>query len=192
MLTAHDYASACYLEKAGNIDMCLVGDSLAMVTCGYTSTVQLTMDEMLYHCRAVARGARTPMLVADMPFGSYQASEESAIRNACRLIQEGDMEGVKIEGGVEIVDLIDRLASLGIAVMAQRRDARKPAQSRLFPRFLRGGEMRRQAADRIALGHHPPPGIARGDEHHLHPRRPRQAVGQRADLPDASSHHDTR
>ena len=111
MLTAHDYASATYVESAGNIDICLVGDSLAMVACGYTSTVQLPLDELVYHCRAVARGAKTPFLVADMPFGTYHVSLEDTMRNAVRLVQEGDMEAVKIEGGVEVVDTIHRLTS---------------------------------------------------------------------------------
>ena len=118
MLTAHDYASATYLEAAGNIDIALVGDSLAMVTCGYASTVQLSLDEMLYHCRAVARGATTPLRVADMPFGTYHASPDTAVANAVRLLQEGDMEAVKIEGGVETAPLIRRLTDWGIPVMA--------------------------------------------------------------------------
>lgn len=117
VLTAHDYASATYLEAAAKVDICLVGDSLAMVACGYASTVSLTLDEMLYHCRAVARGCTTPLLVGDMPYGTYHTSLERATENALRLVQEGNMEAVKLEGGVELVPLIRHLTSFGIPVM---------------------------------------------------------------------------
>jgi len=117
MLTAYDYASAAYVEQAGNIDICLVGDSLAMVSCGYDSTSKLSMQEMLYHCRSVARGAKTPFLIADMPFGTYQLSVNHAVQNALQLVQEGDMEAVKLEGGVEIADKVKRMTELGIPVM---------------------------------------------------------------------------
>lgn len=91
MITAHDYPSALIADKAG-IDTILVGDSLAMVALGYESTNQITMDEMLHHCRAVARGSKNAFLVGDMPFGSYQVSAEEAVRNAMRFISDGRME----------------------------------------------------------------------------------------------------
>ncbi|KAK9897641.1 ketopantoate hydroxymethyltransferase [Cystobasidium minutum MCA 4210] len=116
MLTAYDYHSARYLEQAG-IDICLVGDSLAMVACGYASTNEIGMDEMLYHCRAVARGAKTPFLIGDMPFGSHQASLETGVTNAIRMIREGGMEAVKIEGGKDVLPLVTRLVDIGIPVM---------------------------------------------------------------------------
>ncbi|KAM0788942.1 hypothetical protein ACM66B_003017 [Microbotryomycetes sp. NB124-2] len=100
------------------VDICLVGDSLAMVACGYTSTTSLTLDEMLYHCRSVARGCHSSLLVADMPFGTYAESPDKAMRNAIRLIQEGDMDAVKIEGGAEIADVVRHLTSRGVPVMA--------------------------------------------------------------------------
>lgn len=140
VLTAHDYPSARFIESASasitasspageeqeksqaptppaGIDICLVGDSLAMVACGYSSTVPLSLDEMLYHCRSVARGCKTSLLVADMPFGTFTSSVSAGVANATRLIQEGDMDAVKIEGGEEVVELIQRLTSFGIPVM---------------------------------------------------------------------------
>lgn len=116
MLTAYDYLSGSLVEKA-DVDVCLVGDSLAMVACGYESTNQLSLDEMLYHCRSVARAAKTPLLIADMPYGTYQLSVDNAVANAMRLVQEGTMEAVKMEGGLEIVDKVSRLVSVGIPVM---------------------------------------------------------------------------
>lgn len=116
MVTAYDYPSARFVEEAG-VDVCLVGDSLAMVSCGYTSTNEIGMDEMLYHCRSVARGAKSPMLIADMPFGSHQPSEELGITNAIRLVREGGMDGVKIEGGLDVVPLVTKLVSIGIPVV---------------------------------------------------------------------------
>lgn len=117
MLTAYDFPTgrACDTHE---IDITLVGDSLAQVCLGYDSTTRLTMDEMVHHCRAVARGSKTPFLVADMPFGSYHTSTEDAVRNAFRLIREGGAEGVKIEGGIEVADVVHRLTTVGIPVMA--------------------------------------------------------------------------
>jgi 3-methyl-2-oxobutanoate hydroxymethyltransferase len=117
MLTAYDFPTGRACETH-DIDITLVGDSLAQVCLGYDSTTRLSMAEMVHHCRAVARGSKTPFLVADMPFGSYHTSTEDAIRNAFRLVQEGGAEGVKIEGGLEVVDLVHKLTSAGIPVMA--------------------------------------------------------------------------
>ncbi|KAH9856794.1 ketopantoate hydroxymethyltransferase-domain-containing protein [Lenzites betulinus] len=116
VLTAYDFPTARACEAHG-IDITLVGDSLAQVCLGYEDTTRLTLEEMLHHVRAVARGSRTPLLVADMPFGTYLASAEDAIRNAVRLVRDGGAEAVKLEGGLEIVDTVRRLTRAGIPVM---------------------------------------------------------------------------
>ena len=116
MLTAYDYPSAMALDKAG-IDAILVGDSLAMVVLGYENTLPVTMDEMLHHSRAVARGAKSALLVGDMPFMSYQVSVEEAVRNAGRFLQQGGMDAVKLEGGRDRTDAIRAITGAGIPVM---------------------------------------------------------------------------
>jgi len=116
MLTAYDYPTAMSMDKAG-VDSILVGDSLAMVVLGYENTLPVTMDEMLHHCRAVARGAKSALLVGDMPFMSYQVSVEEALRNAGRFLQEGGMDAVKLEGGRERADAIRAITAAGIPVM---------------------------------------------------------------------------
>ncbi|KAF7976403.1 hypothetical protein HWV62_6799 [Athelia sp. TMB] len=117
MLTAYDFPTGRACEAYG-VDVTLVGDSLAQVCLGYDSTTRLTMDEMVHHCRAVSRGSKTPLLIADMPFGSYHASSEDAMRNAVKLMQDGGAEAVKMEGGQEIVESVRRLTQMGIPVMA--------------------------------------------------------------------------
>ena len=117
MLTAYDYPTARACEAYG-VDVTLVGDSLAQVCLGYASTTQLTLDEMIHHAKAVARGTTHPFLLADMPFGSYHTSTDAAVANAVRLVQEGRVEGVKLEGGREIVEVVRRLTAVGIPVMA--------------------------------------------------------------------------
>jgi 3-methyl-2-oxobutanoate hydroxymethyltransferase len=114
MLTAYDFPTARILDQAG-IPVLLVGDSLAQVILGYDTTLPVTMDEMLHHARAVARGAEEALLVGDMPFLSYQTSTEEAIRNAGRFLKEGGMHAVKIEG--PLFDLADALVDRGIPVM---------------------------------------------------------------------------
>ena len=116
MLTAYDYPTAMAIDKAG-VDSILVGDSLGMVVLGYENTLPVTMEEMLHHCRAVARGAKSALLIGDMPFMSYQVSVEEATRNAGRFLQQGGMDAVKLEGGRERADAIRSITSAGIPVM---------------------------------------------------------------------------
>jgi len=115
-LTAYDYPTAAALDRSG-IDILLVGDSLGMVVLGYENTLPVTMDEMLHHCRAVARGARYALLVGDMPFLSYQISVPEAVRNAGRFIQEAGMHAVKLEGGRERLPAVQAILDVGIPVM---------------------------------------------------------------------------
>ena len=116
MLTAYDYPTALAMDQAG-VDAILVGDSLAMVVLGYETTLPVTMEEMLHHSRAVARGAKSALLIGDMPFMSYQVSVEEATRNAGRFLQQGGMDAVKLEGGRERADSIRLITSAGIPVM---------------------------------------------------------------------------
>lgn len=116
MLTAYDYPMAKIIDEAG-IDIILVGDSLGMVVLGFDSTLKVTMDMMVHHCAAVSRGVNNALVVADMPFMSYKISPEQALENAGRLIQEGGVEAVKIEGGAEMCHITERLVKAGIAVM---------------------------------------------------------------------------
>ncbi len=117
MMTAYDAAFARLVDQAG-IDVILVGDSLGMVVLGYPTTVPVTMDDMVRHAAAVSRGASRPLLVGDMPFGSYQAGPADALRNAARFLKEAGMDAVKLEGGHETVPLVRALVENGIAVMA--------------------------------------------------------------------------
>ncbi|MEO5769614.1 MAG: 3-methyl-2-oxobutanoate hydroxymethyltransferase [Polyangia bacterium] len=116
VVTAYDVTFARLADQAG-VDVVLVGDSLGMVIQGHASTLPVTVDEIVYHTRAVARGVRRAHLVADMPFMSYQASVEDGLRAAGRLVKEGGAEAVKIEGGVQVAELIARLTAAGIPVM---------------------------------------------------------------------------
>lgn len=116
MLTAYDYTGALLVEKAG-VDAILIGDSLGMVIMGLESTVPVTMEEMLHHCRAVARGAKYAHLIGDMPFLSYQAEVPEAIRNAGRMLKEGNVDSVKLEGGREMTPAIKGIVAAGIPVM---------------------------------------------------------------------------
>lgn len=116
MLTAYDYPLAQAVDQAG-IDSILVGDSLGMVILGYETTLPVTMEEMLHHCRAVSRGAERALLIGDMPFMSYQASTEDAVRNAGRFLQEAGMDAVKLEGGRERIQAIQAIIAAGIPVL---------------------------------------------------------------------------
>lgn len=115
-LTAYDYSFARVLDEAG-VDILLVGDSLGSVIQGHESTLPVTMDEMVYHTRAVARGRGRALVVADMPFLSFQISLEETKRNAGRFLQEGGAEAVKIEGGVSMLETIEAIVRMGIPVM---------------------------------------------------------------------------
>ena len=114
-LTAYDYASARLVDEA-NIDIILVGDSLAMTMLGYDNTLSVTVDEMLHHTRAARRGVKHAMLIADMPYGSYHVSTDEAVRNAARFVKEGGAEAVKMEGGEKRSDLIRRVIDAEIPV----------------------------------------------------------------------------
>ena len=117
-VTCYDATSATLIEalEPGTIPLVLVGDSLGMTMQGHNSPLPVTIDEMVYHTRCVARALRTPMLIADLPFGAYQVSDDEGFRNALRLIKEGDADGVKLEGGERCVPLIRRLVEAGIPV----------------------------------------------------------------------------
>jgi 3-methyl-2-oxobutanoate hydroxymethyltransferase len=116
VLTAYDYPTALAMDRAG-VDAILVGDSLGMVVLGYETTLPVTMDDMLHHAKAVARGAKTAHLIGDMPFMSYQASTAEAVRNAGRFLQEAGMDAVKLEGGRQVAGSIEAIVGAGIPVM---------------------------------------------------------------------------
>src|ERR1700681_3639553 len=115
-LTAYDYPTARLVDEAG-VEVILVGDSLGMVVLGYDSTLPVTLEEMLHHTRAVRRGTRRALLVADMSYGSFHVSLDESVRNALRLVKEGGAEAVKVEGGERRIELIARLVDAEIPVM---------------------------------------------------------------------------
>ena len=117
MLTCYDYSTARILDEAG-IELLLVGDSLGTVMLGYENTIPVTLEEMIHHTKAVTRGVKNAMVVADMPFMTYQISDEDALRNAGRLIQKGGAGAVKIEGGENVASAIKTITDAGIPVMA--------------------------------------------------------------------------
>ncbi len=138
MLTAYDATMARLLDRAG-IDVLLVGDSLGMVILGHDTTVPVTLEETLHHTRAVSRGARRALVVADMPFLTYQVGVTEAVRNAGRLIQQGRAAAVKLEGGRSALEVTERLVEVGIPVMGHLG---------LLPQSVHQlGGFRRQAAD---------------------------------------------
>lgn len=117
MVTAYDYPSAVHLDTAG-IDVCLVGDSAAMVVHGHDTTLPISLDEMLVHCRAVARGAKRPLLVGDLPFGTYESNTHQAVDTAVRILKEGSMDAIKLEGGSPSrITAAKAIVEAGIAVM---------------------------------------------------------------------------
>ena len=116
MLTAYDYTTAKIIDEAG-IPLILVGDSLGMVVLGYESTIPVTMEDMLHHTKAVVRGTKQAMVIADMPFMTYQISLADALKNATRFIQEGGAQAVKLEGGVTVAEKVKGIVECGIPVM---------------------------------------------------------------------------
>ena len=152
-LTAYDYTTASLLDQAG-IDTILVGDSASNVMHGNATTLPITVDEMIFHARAVARAAEHAFVVCDMPFGSYQISEEDGIRNAVRIMKEAGVDGVKLEGGAEIAPMVSKIVAAGIpvcghlgltpqsvtssvAMVCAQRKKQKPRNSSLTQRHLR-------------------------------------------------------
>ncbi|NPU82935.1 MAG: 3-methyl-2-oxobutanoate hydroxymethyltransferase [Syntrophaceae bacterium] len=117
MITAYDYPTGAIVDEAG-IDLILVGDSLGMVVLGYDSTLPVTMDVMIHHTKAVSRAVSRALVIGDMPFMSYQASADEAVRNAGRFLQEAGAQAVKLEGGREVAEVTRRIAAAGIPVMA--------------------------------------------------------------------------
>lgn len=152
MLTAYDYSMAKIVDEAG-IDVILVGDSLGMVVQGYDSTLEVTLDDMIYHTKAVSRGVKSAMVIADMPFLTYHISIEDTIKNAGRLIQEGKAEAVKVEGGTEIIDKVKGLISAKIPVMGHI--GLTPQSVNIFGGFKVQGKVENEAKkiinDAIAL-----------------------------------------
>lgn len=142
MLTAYDYPTAQILDEAG-IPVLLVGDSLAQVVLGYPTTIPVTMDEMLHHCRAVSRGVREALIVGDMPFMSYQASDEDGLRNAGRFMKEGGAHAVKIEG--PRIELAAKMAERGIPVMGHL--GLTPQSVHLFGGYKVQGRTEEQASN---------------------------------------------
>lgn len=116
MMTAYDYSTAKLLDEAG-IDSILVGDSLGNVILGYEDTIYVTMEDMIHHIKAVARGAKNPLVIGDMPYLSYHGDVNEAVKNAGRLIQEGHAQAVKLEGGREILDVVHALVRAKIPVV---------------------------------------------------------------------------
>ncbi len=117
MTTAYDYPTALLVEKSG-LDVILIGDSLGMVVLGYENPVPVTVEDIIHHTKAVVRGAKTPLIVADMPFMSYHVSKVETKRNAAQLIKEGGADAVKLEGGKEVAPIVQALVETGIPVQA--------------------------------------------------------------------------
>lgn len=116
MITAYDYPSAVLAEEAG-VDIILVGDSLGNVVLGYDTTIPVTLDDMVYHSRSVARGAKNTFIVTDMPFMTYHGSIDETLRGVSRIMQEGHAQAVKMEGGAEIADTVKRIVQAGVPVL---------------------------------------------------------------------------
>ena len=114
-ITAYDFPVASFAEQAG-MDMILVGDSLGMVVMGYQGTIPVTMEDSIAHCESVRRGAPNTFIIGDMPFGSYQISDEDAVKNACRFLKEADVDAIKLEGGRRVISKIKAISDAGIVV----------------------------------------------------------------------------
>jgi 3-methyl-2-oxobutanoate hydroxymethyltransferase len=117
MITAYDYSFAKLFDEAG-VNSILIGDSVGMVSLGYEDTLPVTMEDMIHHTAAVSRGARNALIVADMPFMSYQTSVYDAVMNAGRLVKEGGAQAVKLEGGAAVIDQIKAIVAASIPVCA--------------------------------------------------------------------------
>lgn len=116
MLTAYDYSTALILDRAG-VDVILVGDSAANVMAGHTTTLPITLDQMIYHAQSVSRAVERALMVVDLPFGTYQGNSKQALASAVRIMKEAEADAVKIEGGEEVIDSVKRILSAGIPVM---------------------------------------------------------------------------
>jgi 3-methyl-2-oxobutanoate hydroxymethyltransferase len=116
MLTAYDYSMACIVDNA-NIDVILVGDSASNVMAGHDTTLPITLDQMIYHGASVVRGVKRALVIVDMPFGTYQGNSKEALHSAIRIMKETSADAVKLEGGREILESVDRILSAGIPVM---------------------------------------------------------------------------
>ncbi|MFB3092555.1 MAG: 3-methyl-2-oxobutanoate hydroxymethyltransferase [Dehalococcoidia bacterium] len=143
VITAYDYPTARLADDA-EFPIILVGDSLGMVVLGYDSTIPVTMDDMVHHTGAVARGANRALIVADMPFMSFQISSADALRNAGRLVQEGGAQSVKLEGGESVAEEVRRIVGLGIPVMGHV--GLTPQSVHRFGGYRVQGKAREQAA----------------------------------------------
>lgn len=115
MLTAYDYTTAAIIDEAG-IDCILIGDSASNVMAGNENTIPITVDQMIYHARAVVRAAQRALILCDMPFGSYQVSKEDGVRNAIKIMKESGVDAVKLEGGIEIIETVKAIIDAGIPV----------------------------------------------------------------------------
>ena len=146
MLTAYDFTTATICDNAG-IDVLLVGDSAGMVMLGYQTTTPVTMDEMLLFCKAVSRGSKRAMVVADMPFMSYQVDDTEAVRNACRFVKEAGVDAVKIEGGEEMVETVKAIIRAGVPVMGHI--GLKPQTAMLWQGYKVQGKSREAALQLI-------------------------------------------
>lgn len=116
MLTAYDYTSARIIDKAG-IDIILVGDSAANVMAGHETTLPITLDQMIYHAQSVVRAVKNPLVVVDMPFGTYQGNSREAVSSAIRIMKESEADALKVEGGSEVMESVRRILSTGIPLM---------------------------------------------------------------------------
>jgi 3-methyl-2-oxobutanoate hydroxymethyltransferase len=116
MLTAYDFSMARVVDEGG-VDVILVGDSASMVMAGHETTLPITLDQMIYHAASVIRAAKRALVIVDLPFGSYQGNSKEALNSAIRIMKESGAHGVKLEGGLEIVDSVQRIVAAGIPVM---------------------------------------------------------------------------
>ena len=179
-LTAYDYPTARFEEAAG-VDMILVGDSLGMCVYGYPGTVPVTMDQCIVHCEAVRRGAPDTFVMGDMPFMSYQVSDEDAVRNAGRFLKEAGVDAVKLEGGVRVISRVRAILDAGIVVCGHigltPQSSGQLGGHKAQGRTLESAQLVVEDARALAERGRPAPpargGAARGGR--LHPRRARRS-----------------